>query len=341
MSARIRNSRAFFKLCLLGASSSSLLVYSLHSNSQCDVGQQTTPTPRNRVISTLVQEKKLYYEKHQMLPPPKIVHDSLERLLGEQQLAQGDTDYSDKILVIGDVHGCLDELKSLVKTAERKYNSNKKFRSVILVGDLVNKGPFSREVVHHVKSQHTWFSVRGNHDNAALEAALGDEKRISRPKYQWVQDLEDAEILWMSELPYSIRIVPKKVFSPGTFRKEDDLIVVHAGFVPGRELATQDFKSMTTMRDVVSTDDGETFSYLDKKDKSSGERTAMAWASIWNGPETVIFGHDAKRGFQNETFAIGLDTGAVYGKQLTGIVLPDHSIVSVESEKIHCPKANV
>ena len=82
------------------------------------------------------------------------------------------------------------------------------------------------------------------------------------------------------------------------------------------------------------------------------------------GPERVIFGHDAKRGIQryvkpslnngyshgddnmNESndkelegddWAIGLDSGACYGGSLTGIILPQRELVSVEALRIYCP----
>ena len=67
---------------------------------------------------------------------------------------------------------------------------------------------------------------------------------------------------------------------------------------------------------------------------------SSAWSKMWPGPETIIFGHDAKRGLQQEKFAIGLDSGACYGNRLSSIVLPDEVIVSVDSDRIYCPISN-
>jgi len=72
-------------------------------------------------------------------------------------------------------------------------------------------------------------------------------------------------------------------------------------------------------------------------EKHQSEGKPLPWAQVWNGPEQVIFGHDAKRGLQNEKYAIGLDTGACYGNKLTGIILPDQKLVSVDSEIINVP----
>ena len=50
--------------------------------------------------------------------------------------------------------------------------------------------------------------------------------------------------------------------------------------------------------------------------------TGMPWARSWAGPMTVVFGHDARRGLQLRKRAVGLDSGCVYGGQVTALVVP-------------------
>lgn len=48
--------------------------------------------------------------------------------------------------------------------------------------------------------------------------------------------------------------------------------------------------------------------------------SGVPWATVWNGPSHVIFGHDAASGFQAHEFAYGIDTGCVYGDPLTCVI---------------------
>jgi hypothetical protein len=72
-----------------------------------------------------------------------------------------------RVVIVGDVHGCQEELVRLLEKCKVDANT-----TVIIVGDLVNKGPYSAEVVAYVR-KNAILSVRGNHDEALLKDIHG------------------------------------------------------------------------------------------------------------------------------------------------------------------------
>jgi len=304
------------------------------SGSASKLYDATRHPPQLRTRKTTADE---YFREHKSLPLPSVMHAILPAELVEDGSRKG-------ILVIGDVHGCYDELLRLHDKAVDE-NGGTPFQYVILVGDLCNKGPKSPEVIRHVRTTENWMSVRGNNDDGALAAALGHVRRRKRKNYQWVKEAEeesivdrialsDEDVIWMAELPYTIRI-------PGSLLHEDmDTVIVHAGLVPGVQLEDQRIETMIAVREVEKVSDGNSDNYRYEyrtRGKRALDNERYPWASLWKGPYRVVFGHDARRGLQLHEggWAIGLDTGAVYGKKLTGMILPGKKLVQVESLEVY------
>lgn len=117
-----------------------------------------------------------------------------------------------------------------------KCNYDESTTTLILVGDLVNKGPYSAETVKFVRSINAHV-VRGNHDDFALAVAL---KKISKLTHtlHYLNDLNDEDINWLNNLPYTISI------------PSCEALIVHAGIVPGISLDNQKPGDMHSMRNI-------------------------------------------------------------------------------------------
>jgi bis(5'-nucleosyl)-tetraphosphatase (symmetrical) len=92
-----------------------------------------------------------------------------------------------RVIIIGDVHGCLEELTLLLDQCSFEEEND----TLIFVGDLVNKGPSSVGVVrfvHDLALRGVAYSVVGNHDEKLLEYASASPS--SRPeKYAYLEEL--------------------------------------------------------------------------------------------------------------------------------------------------------
>jgi predicted phosphodiesterase len=86
-----------------------------------------------------------------------------------------------RTIIVGDIHGCFEEFKDLLEVC--KYDPVD--TTLILVGDLVNKGPFSLEMVQYARSNNV-LCTRGNHEDSALAHALGTNRWPRDDSYAYV-----------------------------------------------------------------------------------------------------------------------------------------------------------
>ena len=265
-----------------------------------------------RVVRTCVSVKMSL--KHpdyaNTVPKPALPHVTI----AEHQLPT-------RLIVVGDVHGCLEELQDLLEKCEYRKEGSQ----VLLLGDLVNKGPFSAEVVQFARQEKMWC-IRGNHDDAALCHAL-HLFPVTRPEYlSYLSKLSDDDIEWLKELPYTITIPAwRSVF-------------VHAGLLPHLNLEDQTNTDMTTLRNVFRENESakseDAFPWSGTSRPDIGEPWINQWKGGVNGYH-AYFGHDAKRMLQISEYATGLDTGCSYGKKLSAMILPEKLLVQVDARRVY------
>ncbi len=215
-----------------------------------------------------------------------------------------------RTIVVGDVHGCAEELRLLLRKCGHSQGDR-----LVLAGDLVAKGPDSQGAVQFARENGA-LAVLGNHDAFALAHQREADRRTGpRNRRAYLRSLRAEDWAYLEALPLFLRLGPASVDGP-------ELVVVHAGLVPGVAVESQKREHLLSLRSIP--DGGEPTSRL---------LLRSPWAARWRGPEHVIFGHDAVRGLQQYPLATGLDTGCVYGRQLTALILPEGRLVHLDALK--------
>ena len=212
-----------------------------------------------------------------------------------------------RTIIVGDVHGCAEELQLLLQKCGYQKGDR-----LVLAGDLVAKGPDSQAVVQFARENGV-LAVIGNHDAFALaQRKEADKERLHRRRSH-LRGLHDEDWAHLESLPLFLRL---GVAQPGG----PEIVVLHAGAVPGLAIEKQKREHLLNLRSI--TDCGEPTSRL---------LLHHPWAARWQGPERIVFGHDAVRGLQQYPMATGLDTGCVYGRQLSALVFPEEELVQVSA----------
>ncbi len=210
----------------------------------------------------------------------------------------------ERTLIVGDVHGCLEELEALLDVVAFEPGED----ALVSVGDLVGKGPHGAEVVRLFR-EGGHRAVRGNHEDRLLRWHHGESKKKLRGMHLvHAVALSDDDWAWLDALPLWIRLDAYGV------------TVLHAGRLPEVPLEAHEPAWLMSMRTIAA--DGAPSKRLED---------GPLWAASWGGPDEVVFGHDAISGLQRWPHAIGLDTGCVYGGALSAYVLPEREVVSVQA----------
>lgn len=232
-----------------------------------------------------------------------------------------------RTIAIGDIHGDAHRLSQLLLRIQEQAVEGD---TLVFIGDYIDRGSDSREVVEMVlKTREEWpgpvICLRGNHEDMLL-AALdepasrdydegiweyngGDETQLSYTSYYgtpWPQCLPESHRTFFRELQL--------------WHEDEHGIYVHAGLQPGLRPEEVDAETMVWIRDEF---------ILSEHD--------------WGKP--VVFGHTPQFEASTEIRSIadieqwrpldwpekiGIDTGVCYGGQLSAVILPDRTFLTVE-----------
>ena len=218
-----------------------------------------------------------------------------------------------RTIFVGDVHGCAAEFEAFLEKVDYDFVQDR----LLLTGDAFARGPDPMAVWQLICDTEAEM-VLGNHD-ARLLKQLTALKKGRKPKVKFpdqrytLAQLQPAhgEILaWLRQCPLYIA--------------EDAFLLVHAGINPKKGLQGTRRKEFLKIRTWPPSDD----------------LASPRWHDFYK-PEypLIVFGHDAPGGLvvkkrAGRPYLLGLDSGCIYGGQLSGYVLEEARLVQVESQQV-------
>jgi polynucleotide kinase-phosphatase len=228
--------------------------------------------------------------------------------------------------IIGDVHGCYDELFGLLVRLGYESDGERVIppagRKAVFVGDLVDRGPKITAVLRLVMSMvnsGAAICVPGNHDVKLVKKLRGRNVQVTHGLAESVAQLEaEPEEFRATVAAFLDGLVSHYVFDDGK------LVVAHAGMkeeMQGRGSAK--------VRDFALY--GETTGETDE----FGLPVRLNWAADYRGKAMVVYGHTPVPEPEWLNRTIDIDTGCVFGGKLTALRYPELELVSVPARETY------
>lgn len=239
-------------------------------------------------------------------------------------------------VLVGDIHGCLEEFDELLKLIE--YDQfNKDQMRLILLGDLFDRGPDPLGCIRRARELNL-ECILGNHEEKQIRwnknqnrfIQTGEPnlmKRMSEVDCKVNESLNEDDWKWIKGLPLKLDL--------GL-----NWWAVHAGMEPCYSLHNQRPSQIMRVRYVDQNGKAKPLNL----DKSQPEGTVY-WDELWKGPESIIYGHcvhdlrEPRIKISGDVNCIGIDTGCCFGGRLTAFILKnvdnkfETSFVQVQAKK--------
>lgn len=235
--------------------------------------------------------------------------------------------------IIGDVHGCFDELSELlarlgygIETTlepELAYRVQApEGRKVVFVGDLVDRGPKVPEVLRLVMDMvnaGVALCVPGNHDQKLWRKLKGNEVSLNHGLANSVEQLERESPAFRERvLKFLDGLISHYVLDEGK------LVVAHAGLK-----AEMQGRGSRAVREFALY--GETTGETDE----FGLPIRYIWAKDYRGHALVVYGHTPVYEPEWLNHTVNIDTGCVFGGKLTALRYPEQEVLSIPAHQVY------
>lgn len=230
--------------------------------------------------------------------------------------------------IIGDVHGCYDELVDLIKKLGHKIDEVAftvepvDGRKLIFLGDLVDRGPKTPQVLKLVMNaveSGAALCVPGNHDAKLKRKLLGSDVQLKHGLAESIAQLSaETEEFRTKAAEFIDGLVSHYVLDGG------DLVVAHAGMKESMQ-----GRGSGAVRSFALY--GETSGETDE----FGMPVRHDWAAEYRGKAHVVYGHTPIPETEWLNRTLNIDTGCVFGGKLSALRYPEKEVVSVDARETY------
>ncbi|GAE25320.1 diadenosine tetraphosphatase [Halalkalibacter wakoensis JCM 9140] len=233
-----------------------------------------------------------------------------------------------EIDIIGDIHGCHDELLSLMTKLGYKQTSgsykHSEGRKLAFVGDLTDRGPHSVEVIRTVANlvqEKDAYYCPGNHCDKLYRYFLGRKVQTTHGLETTVEELQQLPTRDYKKVRHQFMTLVEQ--SPlYQVLDEGKLVIAHAGI--RSDLIGQTNKRVKTF--VLYGD-------ITGEKNADGTPVRRDWAQAHHGEEWIVYGHTPVRSPRFVNRSVNIDTGCVFGGALSALRYPEMKIEQVPSKQ--------
>jgi hypothetical protein len=205
-----------------------------------------------------------------------------------------------RTIIFGDIHGCLDEWRDLIRAADVQPEDR-----LISVGDIINRGPDTTGCLELAMQLPNFTYILGNHELRFLNAWKQGRIPSGKPY--------DMQTVWQMSDGFDRYM--KYISRQSLYLDMVEALVIHAGLRPGISLEKQSVEDLTEIRLLSA--------------------QGLPWYEAYHDSKLIVFGHWVRREPLIRPNAVGLDTGCVYGGKLSALILPSREVISVPAKKAY------
>ena len=285
---------------------------------------------RNHIQALRQTKRQLRKEGFRRTPYIKSVEEAENAVLVRIPMRSNLTERTGPFDIIGDIHGCHLELQSLLQKMGYRESitdtglnyAHPEGRTAVFVGDLVDRGPGSDvvlEIVMNMVETENALCVIGNHEDKLLRTMRGNPTNVSHGLQETLNQLEKRDEAFHNRVNAFLHGLPAHLMLDG-----EKLAVAHAGI-------TENYQGRFSRRVSQFCMYGETNGETDEW----GLPIRTNWARDYRGKATVVYGHTPVETAEFFNGTMNVDTGCVFGGQLSALRYPENEVVSMPALQIY------